>query len=242
MKQFNFETQKIEDIEDIPLYKWLKPYQLLLNWGFTEKEITDAIIQSDNTLGSLTDRNGYQNINIFSHWKSPYDILKTNHYFTIKEYKGEFSKDVRVNDFEVRVPGQYQGLKHGEILFKLFSNKYTWFSSFLIDKSYKESEIELDIFGRLDIKKLTDEQKNLSINEILELSEKKDIIKKKSAWDIYELHDYNNSFNEMYLQTESGSLYVPYEAIINKDFSIIEKRMKDYWSKYNDHSGFNLNH
>ena len=37
---------------------------------------------------------------------------------------------------------------------------------------------------------------------------------------------------KIYLNTEFGSLYIPFDAIKNNDFSLIEERMTDYFSWY----------
>ncbi len=39
---------------------------------------------------------------------------------------------------------------------------------------------------------------------------------------------------EFYLNTGENSLYVPFEALRQNDFSIIENRMKSYFSSYYD--------
>ena len=58
-------------------------------------------------------------------------------------------------------------------------------------------------------------------------------------WSIYELRGFDCA--EIYLKTEHGSLYVPFMALMNKDFSLIEKRQIDYYEDYRKGSNYELN-
>ena len=49
-----------------------------------KKKINKAIDEAELTLSSLTDTSGYENINMFKHWKTPYSITKETYYFTKK--------------------------------------------------------------------------------------------------------------------------------------------------------------
>lgn len=218
---------------------YLKCRKYLNNLGISDKEINKALDQLDYTKESLTDTEGYSNESHKPHGVHEFYKTGTIHY---KEYLHGYEKSCTRTGSIYRIPAQYQGLKHGEIIFQILKNRFDWFDTFLKDKKYKESAIELDYLGRIDLSKLTEEQKELLVNEIIELSKKKDLVKKETAWSLYEMH---SEKYEMYLTTEFGSLYVPVGALLNKNFSLIEQRMKSYGLSYHDPinlSGYALNH
>ena len=73
------------------------------------------------------------------------------------------------------VPATYQGLKHGEIIFQILSNRYKWFDSFKTLKSYKKSEVEkyFDSLNRIDTESLPDKLKHKTIFELEEMRKEK---------------------------------------------------------------------
>ena len=52
----------------------------------------------------------------------------------------------------------------------------------------------------------------------------------KSKFSIYGIH--NEAHYEIYLSTSSGTLYVPFKAITEKDFGLVEKRHTSYHQDY----------
>lgn len=209
----------------------------LNNLSFSDNEINNALKICGFNKDSLTDKKGYR---IEPMYLSIYEVTKQNHQFKMKEYNGQWEKEVYVSGIEVRVIAQYQGLKHGDIIKTLLMNRFEWFDSFQVDKNYKEKVLELDYLGRLDINKLTEEQKKLTIDELIKLTTI-EVVNKKSAWSLHEMtrEDY-----EIYLTTEFGTLYVPIKAILNNDFSLIKNRLESYALDYCDPinlSGFALN-
>ena len=56
-------------------------------------------------------------------------------------------------------------------------------------------------------------------------------IKHPEQWKVYKL-----SYNDIYLETEFGSLYVPIKAIFNNDYTLIEQRMNEYFNFYHKHN------
>jgi len=227
------------DKKTFQVIDYLKCRTELNSLGISDAEIQKALNELNITKNDLTDKQGFQNI---PNYLKVFEVTKERHQFKQKQYNGAWEKEVDVIGVEVMIPSQYQGLKHGKIIETILKNRFSWFSSFTKDKNYKEKIIDIDYCNRLDLDKLTDEQKNLSINELLDLS-KKEVIKKESAWSLYEMHTSENY--ELYLSTEFGSLYVPLKAILSKDFSLIEKRLKTYAESYHDPkklSCFALNH
>ena len=217
---------------------YLKCRKELNELGITDKEINTALDQLGHTKQSLTDSQAFENGTPYG---NVYEFEKRS-VGRFKTYKGEYVKEYTANADFYLIPAQYQGLRHGDIIFKILCNRFNWFNNFMKDKSYKESIIDLDFLNRLDISKLTDDQKKLSVNEIIKLTKKEKVTKKESAWSLYEMHgkDY-----EMYLTTEFGSLYVPIQALLTNNFKLIEDRMMKYSSSYHDPiklSGYALNH
>jgi hypothetical protein len=72
----------------------------------------------------------------------------------------------------------------------------------------------------------------------------------KFQWDIYEVN-YKPEHYEIYMkvtgneddqsgyltQSKMGSLYIPFEALMNSDWKTIEKRMRSYWKSYSGDKG-----
>lgn len=214
----------------------------LNNLGITDGEINTALDQLGITKRDLVDEIGFPKEHTTPYQKphefSKYDII----YY--KLYNGEYEKSCTRKGSLYFVPAQYQGLMHGKIIYQILVNRYSWMDDFKVKKSYKESEFDeyFDVLGKLNVKKLPEEYHELTIKEILERNKFVEIIKDKSAWDLYEM---SNENYEIYLQTENGSLYVSIKALLDKDFSIIEKRMLDYGNSYYDYknlSDYALNH
>jgi len=221
-------------MNEIKLIDWLSITEDLIKIGFTKEEIEKALEESEYTEIDLTDDKGFENFN--EKWYNPCKIIKERHKFTTKKYQGEYSKDVEVQGKLVRIRGEYQSLKHPKIIEILFSNKFEWFKDFT-EPVVEKQKPEIRSWTRL--KDIPLEYKNLTLEKLIELSEPLEITVNKSLWRIYSSF-YNDP--EMYLETEFGTLYVPYEALMESDFSIIEERMNSYFSSYFNKSGFNLNH
>ena len=222
--------------KEIKLSDWLTCKDTLLKLNFTEEEIEKALKDVEYNIDDLTDKKGFKTI---PNYYKPNEVLKENYWFTTKKYDGEWVKEVRVKGYEVRIKAQYQGLRHSKFLHQLLSNKYNWFNSFQEEIITKEKP--LPIYEWTLLKNIPEEYKNLTVKQLLE-QEPLEIKTLKSLWDIYELRDEKD---EIYLKTEFGSLYVPYLALVDKDFSLIENRMKSYANSYHDPinlSGFALNH
>jgi len=199
------------------LIDWLTCKEVLLQY-FTEEEIELALHQINYSLDDLTDIENFENEpKFYKH----YELYKQNVRFNKKVYQGEYSKDVSVVGNSYRVKAKYQGLKHGKLVHKLFSHKYEWFDSFFTTQLLDCKQFT----GFIRLKDIPEEFKDLTINQLLEV-ERKEVV--KSQWKIYEV----NSNPEMYLETEFGSLYVPYNSLIDRDFSIIENRMTTYVNWY----------
>ena len=199
------------------LSDWLNCKEILLQY-FTEEEIELALHQINYSVDDLTDIENFENEPKF--YKN-YELFKQNVRFYKTVYYGEYSKNVSVVGNAYRIEAKYQGLKHGKLVHKLFSNRYEWFDNFSTTELVNCKQFT----GFIRLKDIPEEFKNLTVNQLLAI-EKREVI--KSKWNIYEVQP----SPEMYLETEFGSLYVPYISLINKDFSIIENRMTTYVNWY----------
>ena len=219
------------------LIEWLSCKDELLSFGFTEKEIEKALKDIEFTENDLTEIKGFQNE---PKYMGKYELVKSGVYFNIKEYQPiDWERYRKVYGSEYRIVKQYQGLRHGEIIHQLFKNKYKWFDTFRENKIEK-SKPNIDNWTKLrDIPK---DFYSMTVKELVEMTEPIEITVSKSLWSIYELR---NNEAEMYLTTEFGTLYVPYKAITDKNWNLIENRMITYRLSYHDPiklSGYALNH
>jgi len=221
---------------------YLKCKKYLNNLGISDDKINKALDDLGMEKKDLCDEIAIRDSQ-GKPYQTPHEFTqRTTGYF--EDYKGEYIKRFTENANHFFVPATYQGLKHGEIIFQILSNRYKWFDSFKTLKSYKESEVEkyFDSLNRIDTESLPDKLKHKTIFELEEMRKEKKKYFEKSAWDLYEMKSENY---EIYLNTEHGTLYVPLKAIINKDFLLIVERMISYSLSYNDPenlSGFALNH
>lgn len=218
------------------LSDWLTCKDELLKLEFTEEEIDKALEDIKYTIRDLTDVKEFQREPTFM---KVYELVKSNVKFKIKQYQGEWEKEVYVTGSEYRIKAEYQGLKHGNLIFQLFNNRYAYFNSFteLVIENVKPS-----IHNWTRLKDVPEDFYNISVKELVEMTNGKDIQVEKSLWTIYQLHRDNA---EMYLKTEFGTLYVPFKAIIDKNWKIINDRMITYCLFYCDPinlSGYGLNH
>lgn len=231
-----------EIIEKKPeIIDYLKCKKALNNIGITDKEITKAFEQLQISRNDLCEeyaieRPGRKPVN------SVHEFLKVGigHF---EKYQGEYVKKYTATADIYLIPSQYQGLRHGKIIEKILNNRFKWFNTFLKDKCYQESETEryFDTIGRLDVNRLPEKYKNMTVAELVSLRDGIKSTKKESAWSLYEM--YNENY-EIYLTTEFGTLYVPIKALLDKDFNLIKKRMISYALSYHDPkhlSGFALN-
>jgi hypothetical protein len=215
----------------IELIDWLTNRKIW-NKYFTDQEINTALQQLKYSVSDLTDEQFQESSNC--HY-TVNELVRTGN-GTIKKYFRDtnYSMDVQVSGYYFRVPARYQGLKHGKILEQLLKNKFNWFDSF------KEIVIEKnkpDINSYVKFKDIPKEYESFTIKQLKELTESVNIEVEKSLWSLYELQE--NA--EIYLKTENGSLYVPLDALLNNDFSLIENRMTSYFKWYHKASNYSLN-
>lgn len=230
------EEKKIPEIID-----YLTCRNALNEIGFSDDEIRKALQDLEMSKKDLCDEKAFEHGKPY-HRVYEYIRRGIGHF---KKYQSEYIKEYTANADIYLVPAQYQGLRHGKIIRQLLNNRYDWFDTFLKDKSYKESETGeyFNSIGWLDVNSLPDKYKEMTVNQIIELSKEKNLVKKESAWSLYEM--YGSKDYEIYLTTSKGSLYVPIKALIDKDWFLIEQRMKSYAISYHDPinlSGFALNH
>jgi hypothetical protein len=231
------QTQTTEQQKAISLTEWLTGTPELLKLGFTEAEIEKAILDSGNSVDTLTEIKGYQSL---PQWMKKYEVVQERGYRYFVEVfhpnGGDWKKTEWKTGIGVRQTAQYQGLNHGAILFALFSNKWAWFDTF---KNKEECSIK-KFLSDLPISQIPAEFQNLTPSELRREYLIQKEVKECSQWKIYEMRE----DGEIYLETAAGSLYVPVKALTNNDFSAIEKRMREYlgWYYKVDLSGYALNH
>ena len=125
---------------------------------------------------------------------------------------------------------QYASVVEGEIIRYFLEKKYPHI--FRHPKFFRKKRVEVD--GReLPLSEFIKEYGDITIGEAtrraLELAAtEREVTASKFA--IYSTN-YRDDY-EIYLETESGSLYVPLQAIVERDFSFVDQRMRSYFSWY----------
>lgn len=220
------ETKKFEPID------YLTNLSLLHDLGFGREEIAETV-----------DR-----LELFENWKiykdegltndpkylKVYEIIKDRHSFQKEVFQGEYSKKITVTGYLVRIPHEYQRNYHGIIIHDLMCKKFPWFASF-----QKKEEKESKLTGRERLEDIDPSLRSLTVDELLSRVQKH--IVEKPLWKIYSP---SNIDDEIYLETEFGTLYVPLKVFTEFDTGLIEKRMTDYFSWYYDFKtlkGYSLN-
>ena len=211
--------------KSIQLIDWLTCKDKLLH-HFTVKEVNKALKDCNITVSDLTDERGFEN---YPTYMQVFEEISDKYRFTKEKYfhNTDYSKRIDVQGWKIRVKAQYQGLKHGKIIFQLLKNKYKWFDSFY--KTTQETKVikTSDYLTRLT--DIPEKYRHRSINSLLKNPPKEIIKRKQSLWNLYEC---SSKDYEIYLETEHGTLYVPISALIKGDFSIIKERMEIYWKWY----------
>lgn len=204
---------------------FLKCREALNKLGFTDQDINTALDQLNITKHDLCDSQGFRN-GVWDYITvKEFDRRGTVFY---KEYKGAYYRDKTEQGEYWLVPSRFQGLKHGKIIFQLLKNRFEWFDTF---NKTTIKKIKPKFNENTKIKDLPSDLYNLTLSEIISMSQKEQEIEEiNSLWSLYEMSDGEDY--EIYLSTEYGCLYVPIVAILDKDFSLIEKRMKDYFGWY----------
>lgn len=141
---------------------------------------------------------------------------------------------VSYNEYHLVVPSD---IKDGDIIHFCLLNNFPILKKF---KTKISKKIELLPIQNnfVILKNIPEELKKLTINEILET--KQSIIFKKLKSDVICYKCYEKDFNkyEFYIEINNLTLYVPYLAFKNKDFSLIEKRNIEYWNEYYNCNGY----
>ena len=214
--------------KELPIYAYWSNYEKALKLGFTEEEIKEASKKCNLEYSDVSEIKGFQEE---SHiFYKTHQFVKKSHQYHERRYcnNGEqLMNGKTVSGIGVRVPSNYQGNTTKNILMELMKNRYDWFDSFIIDKNYTEKPLSYAYsIGRLTLDKLTEEHKNLTGHQLIELANSSiEIQRAKSAWEIYDL-------DMLYLSTKNGSIYVPLEAILKSDIDIVIDRMTKYFKSY----------
>lgn len=128
------------------------------------------------------------------------------------------------------IPHRYLSVREKDLLVYFIPKKYP--NIFENDLFKKEIDAKTDFKTFGEFKEFHNISDDDSIKKVLTLlkTSSKPTKKTVSKFDIYSPSGEKNY--EIYLNTEFGSLYIPFDAIKNNDFSLIEERMTDYFSWY----------
>lgn len=226
------DNQKPKIIEvPFELEKWVNP-NLIYEFGL--ETVTHALINLQYSFRELREiknvtSNGFKLLEMYpvnSFWfnnSKTKQVKDGNHWITIKTEKYVFY-----------VPGN---LKFGEIFRECLFLQNPLLMEFTVKK---EILFEVEKFLNDSVNLMKDVPKvlrNLTLNEIAALPSPYRIIKKSSRIKCYTPHTDFESY-EFYFELEKeegrkiNSLYIPYQAYKKRDFSLVEKRMKDYFKFY----------
>lgn len=120
----------------VKLSDWLTCKKELIDLGFKETEINKALRQLKFTLDDLTDKKDFETE---PNYYNPRLLSEDFHTCYKKEHvtvKGKCFESCKYKPYQAQtwiIQATYQGLKHGNIIHKLLSNKFEWFNKFKWD-------------------------------------------------------------------------------------------------------------
>lgn len=226
------DDQKPEIIE-IPfdLEKWINP-NLLNEFGL--ETVTKALNNLQYSFRELRESKsvtskGFQLLELY-----PVNSFWFNNWETKQVKDGNHWKTVRTDKYVFYVPAN---LNFGEIF-----RECLFIKNPLLRKFTTKKEVLFDVGKFLNelvnlMKDVPAELRDLTLNEIAALPSPYRIIKKSSKIKCYAPHADFESYEFYFeLEKETGgkisSLYIPFQAYKRRDFSLVEKRMKDYFRFY----------
>lgn len=226
------DNQKPEIIEvPFDLAKWINPN--LLN-EFGTETVTKALTNLQYSFRELREIKEVtsKGFNLLEHY--PVNSFWFNNSETKQVKKGYSWKTVTIDKYVFYVPGN---LKFGEIF-----RECLFLQTPLLRKFTTTKEVLFDVEKFLNnsvdlMKDVPEELRDLTLNEIAALPSPYRITVNLSKLKCYS-PDTNFENYEFYFELEKeegrkiNSLYIPFQAYKLKDFSLVEKRMKDYFMFY----------
>lgn len=207
--------------------KFLPSYFKFVGCGFTDEDILKAMSQIRMTKEDIVCVKEVEQLSTYY----PYVVLKDNHSFTVEKKiwnnkLGRYEKiATKVIGYKIETP--YNLIIETKLIHKLFSNRYNWFNNNIftrvVEKKFKTTDY-------LRLKDIPDELEDWKVSELISQDEIS-YFTKESKFKTYR-------GEEIYLETDielNGHfqcLYIPIKAILNKDWSLIEKRHTDYHKEY----------
>lgn len=233
IKQIVLDDNQKPEIIEIPfeLANWINP-NLLNEFGL--ETVTKAVSNLQYSFRELREiksvtSKGFQLLEYY-----PVNSFWFNNWETKQVKDGNHWKTVRTDKYVFYVPAN---LNFGEIF-----RECLFLQNPLLRKFTTKKEVLFNVEKFLNdsvnlMRNAPAELRDLTLNEIAALPSPYRIIKKSSKIKCYSPHTKFENY-EFYFELgkEEGrkinSLYIPFEAYKRRDFSLVEKRMKDYFTLY----------
>lgn len=233
IKQVVLDDKEKPQIIEVPfeLAKWINP-NLLNEFGL--KTVTDALNDLQYSFRELREikavtSKGFKLLEMF-----PVNSFWFNNSETKQVKDGYGWKTVKIEKYVFYVPGN---LKFGELFRECLFLQNPLLREFTTKKEIL-FETEKFLNESVDLMKdVPEELRDLTLNEIAVLPSPYRITVNSPKLKCYSPHtDFENYEFYFELEKETGrkinSLYIPFQAYKRKDFSLVEKRMKNYLTFY----------
>lgn len=229
------ERKIIETEVQFELEKWLNP---VLTREFGIELVTEAVINLKLSFRDLTTVQTFQENSVYPQIPATNHLSwKANVSKNVLDDNSRHWKTIYVTEFHCQIPSD---LHFGEIFRECLLLQEPTLRAF----ETKEI-IEFDPYKFFNeyVKLVTDlpqELRHLPLDEIAQLDGIQRIERRSSAFDCYSLSGDFDKY-QFYLETDipmpedtrrKSSLYIPYNAWKNRDFTIIEAHMQAYWKSY----------
>lgn len=233
IKQVGLDDNQKPNITEVPfeLAKWINP-NLLNEFGL--KTVTKAVSNLQYSFRELRESKNVTSSNFKLLELYPVNSFWFNNSETKQVKDGYGWKTVTIDKYVFYVPGN---LKFGEVF-----RECLFLQNHLLREFTTTKEIGFDVEKFLNefvslMKDVPEELRGLTLHEIAALPSPYRITVNSPKLKCYSPHtDFENYEFYFELEKETGrkinSLYIPFQAYKNKDFSLVEKRMKDYLTFY----------
>jgi len=208
----------------LKLSDYLNCKSTLLELGFTEEEIDNAVDQAEFRESDVVDEKKIA-YPIPSYYEK-FDVIEEK--ILIKEkYIGD--KLVRTLGELIKVPANLQ-VNNWKVVKNLLKLRFNWIDEFNYQSTTKVDKLFSCMFYSMT--NVPDYLRNYTLQEIFDLKEsQKEIPCIKSKIKIY---DISKNDSKIYLETEFGSLTIPLDLLLKKDFEGIINHTKNHIKSYND--------
>ena len=219
------ENKKVENIVE-----WLTCKEYLRRY-FSDEQIKLAIERAGLTVSDLTEEKGFRE---YPGWMKTLEVVQENATINAVDYKGEYKKEYKTNGWLLRVPAQYQGLKHGGIIEQLLIEKFQWFNSLPFMKKVCRA-VKTEVTDFTWLKGVPEEMRHLTVAELLGMTNIT-VEAMESKWKLFEMYGCSRDRDtyEIYLECNGHktSLYVPFKALMECDWQAIVDRHVKYHDEY----------